>query len=135
MTPPDQLLPKPAFGQACNGCGRCCLLSRCPVAELIFGISPEVCPALSFTDGRSSCAISTPEAWGDVPVSREDSAAAVRAMLGAGLGCDYAATQKEEHQADVQKDDMRRRQAKEVAALSPGGRWALEAISRGWVRA
>jgi hypothetical protein len=42
-----QLAPtKPAWGEACNGCGVCCAIETCPVARLRFLKKTGPCPAL-----------------------------------------------------------------------------------------
>lgn len=91
------LLPKPAYGASCNSCGLCCFMSQCPVSELAFG-RRAVCPAIKPLDGGGfgcgvmsepsryiSMAGHSPEAIGE----------AVRAILGAGQGCDAVHTDED----------------------------------------
>ena len=40
--------PKPAVGQACNGCGVCCLVEPCPVGMLISRKRSGACHALQW---------------------------------------------------------------------------------------
>lgn len=49
-------LLKPRYGAPCNGCGLCCTLALCFVAEKFFGERQEPpCPALIERDGRTWC--------------------------------------------------------------------------------
>lgn len=50
-------LPKPAYGQPCNGCGLCCKAIPCPIAEQLLGVSEGSCPALEWDDGRYWCGL------------------------------------------------------------------------------
>lgn len=49
--------PKPAEGEACNGCGICCSAERCPVAWLFLPLRGGPCPALEWNAkaGRYRC--------------------------------------------------------------------------------
>ncbi len=38
--------PKPAYKDACNGCGVCCAAEPCPIAQLLFWQRKGACPAL-----------------------------------------------------------------------------------------
>jgi len=77
------LLPaKPKYGSPCNGCGLCCALELCHVAELAFPGASAPCPALKLTgDGkRTYCQMmAIEEAAGMTPM--------IKHALGAGLGC------------------------------------------------
>lgn len=48
---------KPAFHQACNGCGLCCVAEPCAIARILIpGVSSKgPCPALEWENGRSWC--------------------------------------------------------------------------------
>jgi hypothetical protein len=72
---------KPKFGTACNGCGVCCQISMCVVAELTFPGIEAPCPALfQEEDGRHRCGIVIMENHlGVDPV--------VKNTLGIGCGC------------------------------------------------
>lgn len=48
---------KPVFRQPCNGCGQCCLASRCDAAEILFGISDDICPALRWDGCQYRCEV------------------------------------------------------------------------------
>lgn len=50
-----RVLPKPTYGQPCNGCGFCCATELCELAEMVFVGSGPPCPALEFEDGRTWC--------------------------------------------------------------------------------
>lgn len=51
----DRVLPKPKFGEPCNGCGFCCATELCQIAEDSFPGAAAPCPALEFGDGRTWC--------------------------------------------------------------------------------
>ena len=46
---------KPRYREACNGCGLCCALELCDLAEDAFPGAPAPCPALEWEDGRAWC--------------------------------------------------------------------------------
>lgn len=48
-------LEKPKFGAECNGCGLCCVLELCELAEMAFPGAAAPCPALEWEDGRAWC--------------------------------------------------------------------------------
>lgn len=50
-------LPKPLYGEPCNGCGLCCLAVPCPIAEELLSVSVGSCPALEYEDGRFWCGL------------------------------------------------------------------------------
>ena len=92
---PTHIIPKPAFGAPCNGCGWCCWATACAIAIQHFAgaRADEPCPALEFEDGRSRCGLvrrpghylGLPHAWAD-----EHLGATVAELLGVGRGCDAA---------------------------------------------
>lgn len=52
------LLSKPLYGSPCNGCGLCCQLSLCEVAEA--ALPPHIqapCPFLEYELGRTWCGL------------------------------------------------------------------------------
>lgn len=51
------VLEKSAFGEPCNGCGLCCKMERCAIADMLIGEGPGPCPALEFEEGRYWCGI------------------------------------------------------------------------------
>lgn len=64
----EQTLPKPLFGEPCNGCGFCCMRSLCPIGASVFGDPDPVvrrvfparapCPALTKRDdGSFGCGV------------------------------------------------------------------------------
>lgn len=80
---PGCLLPKPRFGQPCNGCGVCCAVEVCAIGAMAFPGAEAPCPALKMApDGkRTVCAlVALEEAIGMPPVLRE--------ALAIGMGCD-----------------------------------------------
>jgi len=73
---------KPKYGEQCNGCGLCCELQLCPVAEVAFKGQSAPCPALvRAEDGsRTFCAfVQAEQAAGLEPM--------IQNGLGIGLGC------------------------------------------------
>jgi hypothetical protein len=51
--------PKPAVGQACNGCGVCCAAEPCPLGQLLSRRRTGACVALRWADGgrRYRCGV------------------------------------------------------------------------------
>jgi hypothetical protein len=43
--------PKPAPGDACNGCGVCCAAAPCPVGQILSRRRSGACVALQWADG------------------------------------------------------------------------------------
>jgi hypothetical protein len=90
----DQILPKPLYGEPCNGCGRCCLALQCPVSLEVFGdVSEEgFCPALEpVGGGRLACGLmSRPlDYLPDVKTEHgPEWARFFRLYIGAGTWCD-----------------------------------------------
>lgn len=53
--PAEIRLPqKPRYKEACNGCGLCCALELCPVAEVAFPGAQAPCPALKIAPAGNS---------------------------------------------------------------------------------
>lgn len=98
-------LDKPNFGEPCNGCGYCCTVEPCKLAQEFLHCTEGPCVALEARDGRTVCGLvrnplgyifkaAHPDA--DVPLlnappdceaSRQLSADLAQA-LGIGKGCD-----------------------------------------------
>ena len=84
---------KPALGEACNGCGVCCLAEPCPLGQLLSGRRRGACDALLWdsTPARYRCgAIADPQAvW---PLLPAVAVPLVRRLalrwISAGHGCD-----------------------------------------------
>lgn len=74
---------KPAFGQACNGCGVCCLSEPCPLGMLVSRKRSGACSALRWDDGRYRCGLA---AHRNRLVAR-----LARRWIAAGSGCDSTA--------------------------------------------
>ncbi len=51
------VLNKPTFGAPCNGCGYCCAVELCELAEEHFAGAVAPCPALEYRDGRFLCGL------------------------------------------------------------------------------
>lgn len=89
-------LAKPAYRDPCNGCGLCCKLELCVVAELAFPGAIAPCPALEWEDGRAWCGMvrhpsrdlglnyHIPD---DAVLGREPLRDMTARGLGIGLGC------------------------------------------------
>ena len=76
--------PKPPVGDACNGCGVCCLAEPCPLGMVLSRRRRGPCKALVWSrDGhRYACgAMPGRPAW-------QWLRPAVARWIGAGLGCD-----------------------------------------------
>lgn len=98
-------LTKPKFGDACNGCGYCCTMQPCMLAQEFLGCSTGPCIALEKQAGRTVCGlvrnplgyifkaahpdadVDVLEAAPDLDASRELSSDLASA-LGIGRGCD-----------------------------------------------
>lgn len=85
--------PKPATGQACNGCGVCCAAEPCPLGMLLSRRRHGACVALRWSedDVRYHCGVvADPARW--LPALRWLPQATQRALalrwIGAGRGCD-----------------------------------------------
>lgn len=50
-------LEKPKFKEPCNGCGLCCRLELCDIAEEYFPGASAPCPALEFDGVRMWCGL------------------------------------------------------------------------------
>jgi hypothetical protein len=88
-----QAPPKPALGQACNGCGVCCAWQPCPLGVLVTGRRHGPCAALRWDDAqqRYRCSmVDTPEAaWPALPAAlRGPLKRLARRWIAAGAGCD-----------------------------------------------
>ncbi|MDH3210563.1 MAG: hypothetical protein OEM00_01980 [Burkholderiaceae bacterium] len=89
----SQAPPKPGWGEACNGCGVCCLLQPCPVGVLVSRRRHGACTALVWqqAEGRYLCGIlATPRRYTGLvwPWAQKVAARLTRRMISAGRGCD-----------------------------------------------
>jgi hypothetical protein len=101
--------PKPRPGQACNGCGVCCLVAPCPLGMLLSGRRHGACQALRWDEGQHlyRCGALLQSAQGGQGVlppslrflSRPLSALAQR-WIAAGIGCDSDLEVSQRHIAD-----------------------------------
>ena len=55
--PDAALQPKPLPGSPCNGCGACCLATRCVLSIGIFGEGPGPCPGLERAGDHYQCGL------------------------------------------------------------------------------
>lgn len=76
---------KPQLGEACNGCGVCCLAEPCPVGVLVSLRLRGACRALRWDDDqrRYRCGL-----MGRAAKSRSPWARFARRLIAAGQGCD-----------------------------------------------
>ena len=82
--------PKPAEGEACNGCGVCCLSEPCPAGRIVSLKRTGACVALRWepSTARYRCGLIAEDAgrmsrwWGRL----------MRRYIAAGHGCDAALT-------------------------------------------
>jgi len=98
-------LPKPPAGDSCNGCGYCCAMQPCALAEEFLACTVGPCVALEAQGGRTACGLvrnplgylfkaAHPEV--DVPVLAAPVVTAealalsqeIARALGVGRGCD-----------------------------------------------
>lgn len=121
-------VPKPSYGQPCNGCGACCRWTLCPLAEHVYGKDPGPCPALVSEDGGETfgCGLIL-DPLRFAPARSEFPAQALtdgaQALTGAGMGCDAA--DRFEPRPPMVQDMLRRR-----AAALP--KWRIRAAMRAW---
>ena len=94
MTDEPELRPKPKYGQECNRCGVCCIVSLCPLGEVMFDRRKGPCPALFLDDKtkESGCGLlAFPQLFFPELCERNGVKAmqrAARQLVGAGHGCD-----------------------------------------------
>jgi hypothetical protein len=74
---------KPASGQACNGCGVCCLSEPCPVGILGSRRASGACRWVRWDGARYRCGLLQGRAGWREPL--------LRRWIGAGRGCDSTA--------------------------------------------
>jgi hypothetical protein len=92
QAPPDPPYRKPAHGQPCNSCGRCCLASPCDLSQKFFGIGETArCPALLWTYAGSRCGlVQEPEHFAPIRTRKygaQRMKEAAKRILGSGWGC------------------------------------------------
>jgi hypothetical protein len=98
---------KPLFGEPCNGCGYCCTVQPCLLADEFLHCTIGPCIALETHDGRAICGLArnplgylfkAAHPQSSVPVLEAPSAVEmakelssnISSALGIGLGCDAA---------------------------------------------
>src|SRR5215813_12954896 len=94
LVPRGLLVRKPPHGSPCNGCGACCMVTRCPLGQHVFGLG-EIgpCPALVETgDNTYGCGlVLRPAAYVPARALSKGVGALRRAallLIGSGDGCD-----------------------------------------------
>lgn len=86
-------LAKPAFGQPCNGCGKCCAAEPCALARDLLNCHVAPCRAMEMDGDRMVCGLVTRPAWymygENVPSEQTGRLSSLfAAALGFGMGCD-----------------------------------------------
>jgi hypothetical protein len=84
---------KPALGDACNGCGVCCLAEPCPIGQLLSGRRRGRCDALRWDDAQSRyrCGVAADptDVWPGLPAAAVPLARRLALRwIGAARGCD-----------------------------------------------
>jgi len=106
MVPREALARKPKHGSPCNGCGLCCMATRCIVGKHLFGGEFGVCPALMRVDTNGyTC--------GAALMTSGPTRDAVMLLIRAGEGCDArfngewinAAFHRQQDEADARNAD------------------------------
>lgn len=83
--------PKPAPGEACNGCGVCCAAEPCPVGMLVSRRRSGTCAALVWVESARvyRCGVvSEPQRYVKVRWIAALLGRAARRLIAAGKGCD-----------------------------------------------
>jgi hypothetical protein len=83
--------PKPAPGDACNGCGVCCAAEPCPVGMLVSRKRQGTCAALVWRESERvyRCGVvSEPERYIKLRWLAPWLGRAARRLIAAGKGCD-----------------------------------------------
>jgi hypothetical protein len=83
-------LEKPKKGEACNGCGVCCIAEQCPVSIVVFG-EKSLCPALKREDSGYFCDLTRnsgqylnlDQDWKQEWMNKH-----FAELIGVGVGCD-----------------------------------------------
>lgn len=97
---------KPRYGDPCTGCGICCIMTLCPLAQAIYRYKEGPCPALEWVDGKSACGMVThPERHAStlalIAVGRAELSATAKFVIGAGDGCDCHLVNEPPRSAEV----------------------------------
>jgi hypothetical protein len=86
------MLEKPAYGEPCNSCGRCCQDELCGLAKRVFGPRLGPCPALTeYGEGFGCGLILAPSFYAPMAASVHGEEAmrdAAALLCAAGAGCD-----------------------------------------------
>jgi len=118
------LLPKPLYGDPCNGCGVCCIAEQCCISLAIFG-EAEICPALEQAGRSMACGLVrntadyVPEigAWGGKTLTET-----FALMVGAGAGCDGTMSDADVAREAEFRPIIRAKAEAAIAAASEGAR-------------
>jgi len=85
-------LPKPAYGEACNRCGQCCMRYPCPIAQTMFDQTTGQCPALEQDGEQYGCGlVLNPQRYDPLRAARmgvETLSREALEMICVGTGCD-----------------------------------------------
>lgn len=110
-------LQKPAYGSACNRCGRCCVAELCPLSAKIFRRTEGPCPALSFDGEKSMCGLVVDPGQFMAARTRrlgtQRMSSAAMLLIASGIGCDA--------QLEGEADNPEYRAQTKAAARALGG--------------
>lgn len=87
------MIEKPRFGAPCNGCGMCCTVQPCKLAQEFLSCTVGPCVALESEGERKVCGLVKRPAWymfgEDIPEKDTGWFSVMLAnALGIGMGCD-----------------------------------------------
>lgn len=115
-------LPKPLWGDPCNGCGLCCIGGPCGAARVVTGQTEGRCRQLLPNGlGGYSCGLTTRPG---PPEFRE----AMVIAIGAGVGCDMVETVKDAQLRLLRKRTLVAEARAARAKASPGAERILRTL-------
>ena len=121
-------LPKPLWGDPCNGCGLCCLMSQCPLSVALFGQRTR-CPALiEQGGGKYGCGLSNTSAYFQTEDREEPLKEAVSLAIGSGFGCDMTYHAKDHIARARRRPKLLKIAKRRLKALSPMARKIFDAF-------
>lgn len=120
------VIPKPAHGAPCNGCGYCCRTVVCPLGERVVGAATP-CAALEMSDGKHQCGlVLNPQRYSPIRTAlhgRDEMVKGALLLIGTDAGgCDALSEDEEpnaefdERTLDTSKKITRRAVARAIRA-------------------
>ena len=122
LLPDEAFKRKPKHGTPCNGCGWCCMVTRCELAQHVFSLGEfGPCPALTQTSATTyGCGlVLDPRKYVPARAASKGVAAlrqAAAILIGAGNGCDAGRTGEWRDKAYAAALEARKRSAENVKA-------------------